>query len=117
MGSGQAGAIVFTLDKQNLTNAEQARVDSIFLRYAERCNRRFEGLEDFLYVAPSRTEKLVFTKKIVGYKTKFFFSGFRNIEEDDLGTNVISTHTGNRMGDDLYDVREFMTETLMDVDD
>lgn len=97
---------MFTFDKQNLSNQQQAYVDDIFRRFAERCNRRFEGFEDFLFVAPTRTEKKVFSKN----GRKFFFSGFRNIEEDDLGTDVICTLHGNTNGDDFRFVRHLMTD-------
>ena len=110
-GSGQCGAFVFTFDTQHdLTNAQQAIVDSIMKEFTEITSRRFLGVEDFLYPAPTG-EKMVFTWRPVrvagGKSGKCLFSGFCPIGTD-LGVGSTSTHHGNSRGpnaDDYFGAR------------
>jgi hypothetical protein len=98
--------MVFTLDKHNKTNAQQAIIDSIMMEYAHRLNRRFLGVDKFLAEAPEG-EKMVFRWDGKAY----VFSEFQESGMDlGHGGTFISTHYGSvrERHDDFYDVRSII---------
>ena len=97
IGSGEGGAVVFTLDKHALTNVQQACYDQVFKDFHQILMKRFLGLEPFLYPAPVG-KKMVFNGN---RKDGYYFSEYRPIDEE-LGNNIISTTPhGSKEGNDL----------------
>ena len=97
IGSGEGGAVVFTLDKHALTNVQQACYDQVFKDFHQILMKRFLGLEPFLYPAPVG-QKMVFNgNRMDGY----YFSECRPIDEELVNDIISTTPHGSTDGNDL----------------